>query len=110
MSGAQTATPAAGAEATEGVSILDQVIGATKQTTPDQTQDLMKTLVEQAMSGTVTFDGANSFTTEAGTSPIGSGATAVEALPIETTTSALDGDVDGFNVCTWAVSCSPSPS
>jgi hypothetical protein len=61
-------------------------------------------------SGTVTFDGGNSFTTGAGTSPIGSGATAVEALPVETTTSAVDGDLDGFNVCTWAISCSPSPS
>ena len=56
MSGAQTATQAAGTEAAEGVSILDQVIGATKQTAPDQAQDLMKNLVEQAMSGTVTFD------------------------------------------------------
>src|SRR4051812_20856267 len=56
MSGAQTATQTAGAEAAEGVSILDQVVAATRQTTPDQTQDLMKTLVEQAMSGTVTFD------------------------------------------------------
>ncbi|HVC60407.1 MAG TPA: type VI secretion system contractile sheath large subunit [Acetobacteraceae bacterium] len=56
MSGAQTATPAAEATTTEGVSFLDQVIGATKQTAPDQTTDLMKNLVEQAMAGTVTFD------------------------------------------------------
>ena len=56
MSGAQTETQAAGTEVAEGLSILDQVIGATKQTAPDQTQDLMKNLVEQAMSGTVTFD------------------------------------------------------
>jgi type VI secretion system protein ImpC len=56
MSGAQTATPAAEATTTEAVSFLDQVIGATKQTTPDQTTDLMKNLVEQAMAGTVTFD------------------------------------------------------
>ncbi len=56
MSGAQTATQTAGAEAAEGVSILDQVVAATKQTAPDATQDLMKNLVEQAMSGTVTFD------------------------------------------------------
>src|SRR5580698_1621069 len=56
MSEAQTAAPAAAAEAVEGLSILDQVVAATKQTAPDQTQDLMKTLVEQAMSGTVTFD------------------------------------------------------
>ena len=56
MSGAQTDSQAAGGEATEGFSILDQVVAATKQTAPDQTQDLMKTLVEQAMSGTMTFD------------------------------------------------------
>jgi len=56
MSGAQTATQTAGAEVAEGVSILDQVVAATKQTAPDQAQDLMKNLVEQAMSGTVTFD------------------------------------------------------
>ena len=56
MSGAQTDSQAAGGEVSEGFSILDQVVAATKQTAPDQTQDLMKTLVEQAMSGTVTFD------------------------------------------------------
>ena len=56
MSGAQTATQAAEATTTEGASFLDQVIGATKQTAPDQTTDLMKNLVEQAMAGTVTFD------------------------------------------------------
>src|SRR5277367_6581924 len=56
MSDVQTAPKSAGTETAESVSILDQVIGATKQTAPDQTQDLMKNLVEQAMSGTVTFD------------------------------------------------------
>ncbi len=56
MSGAQTATQTAGAEVAEGVSILDQVVAATKQTALDAAQDLMKNLVEQAMSGTVTFD------------------------------------------------------
>src|ERR1700748_2068925 len=56
MSGAQTATAPAAAETTEGLSFLDQVVAATKQTTPDTAQDLMKNLVEQAMSGTVTFD------------------------------------------------------
>ncbi len=56
MSGAQTATQGAEAATTEGPSFLDQVIGATKQTAPDQTTDLMKNLVEQAMAGTVTFD------------------------------------------------------
>src|SRR5690348_15101400 len=56
MSGAQTATQAAATETTEGLSILDQVVAATKQTAPDQAQDLVKTLVEQALSGTMTFD------------------------------------------------------
>jgi len=56
MSGAQTARPAAATETTEGVSFLDQVVAATKQTAPDQAQDLVKNLVEQALSGTVTFD------------------------------------------------------
>ena len=56
MSGAQTATQAAEAVTTEGLSILDQVVAATKQTAPDQAQDLVKNLVEQAMAGTVTFD------------------------------------------------------
>ena len=40
----------------DGASLLDQVVGATKQTAPDQAQDLVKNLVEQALSGTVTFD------------------------------------------------------
>jgi type VI secretion system protein ImpC len=56
MSGAQTAAPAAATETTEGPSFLDQVVAATKQTPRDQAEGLVKTLVEQAMSGTVTFD------------------------------------------------------
>jgi type VI secretion system protein ImpC len=56
MSGAQTAAKSAEATTTEGVSFLDQVVAATKQTTPDHAQDLVKNLVEQALSGTVTFD------------------------------------------------------
>ena len=56
MSDAQTATPAAATETTEGPSFLDQVVAATKQTAPDQAQDLVKTLVEEALTGTVTFD------------------------------------------------------
>ena len=57
MSESQSA-PAAGATTTTeaGVSFLDQVMAATKQTPPDQAQDLVKNLVEQALSGTVTFD------------------------------------------------------
>jgi len=55
MSGSQTAG-AAETVTLDGASLLDQVLGATKQTAPDQAQDLVKNLVEQALSGTVTFD------------------------------------------------------
>jgi type VI secretion system protein ImpC len=40
----------------EGINLLDQVVAATKQTEPDRAQELVKTLVEQALSGTITFD------------------------------------------------------
>jgi len=51
------AAPAAGAAATaEQASLLDQVVSATKQTEPDRAQELVKTLVEEALRGTVTFD------------------------------------------------------
>src|SRR6516165_4763436 len=56
MSEAQTAAPAAATETKESVSFLDQVVAATKQTAPDQAQDLVKNLVEQALAGTVIFD------------------------------------------------------
>lgn len=36
--------------------MLDQVVSATKQTEPDRAQELVKTLVEQALAGTITFD------------------------------------------------------
>ena len=51
---AATAPSAATTEATPG--LLDQILTNTKQTEPDRAQDLVKTLVEQALSGTVTFD------------------------------------------------------
>src|SRR6187402_1130008 len=41
---------------TETLGLLDQVVSATKQTEPDRAQDLVRTLVEQARVGTVTFD------------------------------------------------------
>jgi type VI secretion system protein ImpC len=57
MSGTQTQSAAAGATTTtEGLNFLDQVVSATKQTAPDHAQDLVKNLVEQALTGTVTFD------------------------------------------------------
>jgi type VI secretion system protein ImpC len=56
VSGNQTSTSAVGTETAEGLSILDQVVAATKQTPRDQAEDLVKNLLEQAMAGTVTFD------------------------------------------------------
>ena len=43
------------AEGAAELSLLDQAIGATKQTEPDRTQELLKTLTEEAMKGTVTY-------------------------------------------------------
>ncbi len=53
-----SATQSAGqpGAATQTTGLLDQVVAATKQTEPDRAQDLVKTLVEQALTGTVTFD------------------------------------------------------
>jgi type VI secretion system protein ImpC len=39
-----------------GASLLDAVIGATKQTERDRAQELIKALTEEALKGTVTFD------------------------------------------------------
>jgi type VI secretion system protein ImpC len=36
--------------------LLDQVIAATRQTEPDRAQDLLKTLTDEAMKGTVTYN------------------------------------------------------
>lgn len=41
---------------TQETGLLDQVLAATRQTAPDETKDLVKNLVEQALAGTVTFD------------------------------------------------------
>lgn len=51
----QGAGSAQTAEAT-GPSILEQAILATKQTEPDRTQALLKTLTEAALDGAITFD------------------------------------------------------
>ena len=51
---AARALPPTTTEAAPG--LLDQIITNTKQTEPDRAQDLVKTLVEQALAGTVTFD------------------------------------------------------
>ncbi len=56
---AETQTQAQGAaQAAEGeqeLSLLDQAIGATKQTDANEAQDLLQALTEQAMAGTVKF-------------------------------------------------------
>lgn len=55
--GEQQAQAAAGAEAqTQEVNLLDQILTATKQTERSRAEELMKTLVDQAMTGVVTWD------------------------------------------------------
>ena len=49
---AQTGAAAATGEA---ASLLDQAIAATKQTEPDRAKELLKTLTEEALKGTVTY-------------------------------------------------------
>ncbi|HZD92260.1 MAG TPA: type VI secretion system contractile sheath large subunit [Pseudolabrys sp.] len=50
------APPPAGTPSAVASGLLEQVVAATKQTEPDRAQELVKTLVEQALAGTVTFD------------------------------------------------------
>ena len=47
---------AEGEAAEQSISLLEQAIGATKQTEPDETQDLLANLTSQALEGTVTWD------------------------------------------------------
>jgi len=55
--GEQQAQAAAGAEAqTQEVDLLGQILTATKQTERSRAEELMKTLVDQAMTGVVTWD------------------------------------------------------
>src|SRR2546421_12239851 len=56
MADAKSAPQAAAATTEAAPGLLDQIISNTKQTEPDRAQDLVKTLVEQALAGTVTFD------------------------------------------------------
>ncbi len=56
MSDTEQESQAQEAEAAEAVSFLDQAITATKQTTPDETQELLKALTSGAMDGTVKWD------------------------------------------------------
>jgi len=55
MSEKQQADSQLEAEVTEG-SFLEQAIGATKQTPRDETEALLKTLTQEALNGTVTWD------------------------------------------------------
>jgi len=55
----QSTSPAGspgGAEAGEGASLLEQAIGATRQTEPDRAQDLLRALTEEALKGTVVYN------------------------------------------------------
>jgi type VI secretion system protein ImpC len=54
---AETQTQAAGAAAgeTTELSLLDQAIGATKQTEPERATELLKALTEEALKGTVSY-------------------------------------------------------
>src|ERR1700683_1116389 len=59
MSEAKLAPEAAAATtetAAGGLGLLEQVVSATRQTEPDRAQELVKTLVEQALTGTIRFD------------------------------------------------------
>ena len=56
MSEAQSnAAGAVGTTEETGLGLLDQVLGATKQTERDRAQDLIKALTEEALKGTVTY-------------------------------------------------------
>jgi len=56
MSSAEEQAQAQAAEAEGEVSLLDQAISATKQTERSRTEELLKTLSEEALKGTVTWD------------------------------------------------------
>lgn len=56
MSDTEKQSEAQESEAQEQVSFLEQAISATKQTAPDETEALLKTLTNEAMSGTVKWD------------------------------------------------------
>jgi type VI secretion system protein ImpC len=56
MSEIKTGPEAQTAAAASAPGLLEQVVAATRQTAPDRAQELVKTLVEQALTGTVAFD------------------------------------------------------
>lgn len=55
MAETEAAGAATAAATTTQVSLLDQAISATKSSEPNEIQDLLRTLTQEAMSGTVTF-------------------------------------------------------
>lgn len=55
MSAAEAQAQAADAVETTELSFLDQAIAATKQTDPDRTAELLRTLTQEALAGTVTY-------------------------------------------------------
>lgn len=52
----ETAHPAAATTVAPGPSLLDSAIAATKQTAPDRTEALLRTLTQSALEGTVSFE------------------------------------------------------
>ncbi len=56
MAGTEQEAQGQAAETTEEVSLLEQAIASTKQTERDQSELLMRNLVEQALKGAVTWD------------------------------------------------------
>lgn len=56
MSETTVSPGSSGTAVTETASLLDQVVSATRQTAPDRVHELVRTLVEQANQGTVSFD------------------------------------------------------
>ncbi|MDH3326630.1 MAG: type VI secretion system contractile sheath large subunit [Gammaproteobacteria bacterium] len=56
MASTESEVQAQAGEATEGLSLLEQAIGATKQTERDRSTELLTTFTEQALEGVVTWD------------------------------------------------------
>ena len=56
MADTETESQSQEAEAQEEVSFLEQAISATKQTSRDETEELLKTLTKEAMDGTIKWD------------------------------------------------------
>jgi type VI secretion system protein ImpC len=56
MSESKALVEAASVGETEGPGLLSQVLAVTRQTEPDRAQDLVRTLIQEANKGTVSFD------------------------------------------------------